>query len=241
MDILTRNDAITSGDLFYFTGKPCNKGHMSHRYVSTFQCVECSKDHKRKSIADGKDKKYYESNKSSILLKSKEYRLKNKNSIAEKKKQYAEKNKDVIREYKKKYHVDNREKILEKVKTYCENNKDKVQQKSHEYRLRTKEKKAEYDRWFSSVNKDYRNSLKTANRAKRIKRWVEWDTELTDLVCKEAYDLCDRLQLLTNHRWHVDHVVPLCGKKVSGLHVWNNIAVIPASVNLSKNNKFIVE
>ena len=34
--------------------------------------------------------------------------------------------------------------------------------------------------------------------------------------------------------------IPLKGKLVSGLHVWNNLAVIPASINLSKGNKCLL-
>jgi len=37
----------------------------------------------------------------------------------------------------------------------------------------------------------------------------------------------------------VDHIIPLRGKLVSGLHVHNNLQLSPASVNFSKGNKFI--
>jgi len=59
----TRKAAIKSGASFYFTGKPCKRGHLSVRYTHTSNCRECmfekvSKDREsislNRKIAEGK-------------------------------------------------------------------------------------------------------------------------------------------------------------------------------------------
>lgn len=42
MNVIDRKQAKAEGRLYYFTGKPCPKGHVSKRYVSTRKCSACS-------------------------------------------------------------------------------------------------------------------------------------------------------------------------------------------------------
>lgn len=67
---------------------------------------------------------------------------------------------------------------------------------------------------------------------------VSWDRELTELVTFEATALCRARLAATGFHWEVDHVIPIQGKTVSGLHIWSNIAVIPRSQNRRKSNSF---
>ncbi len=43
MKIISREQAISLGLKFYFTGKPCKRGHVDSRLVSSRSCYECSK------------------------------------------------------------------------------------------------------------------------------------------------------------------------------------------------------
>ena len=41
--------------------------------------------------------------------------------------------------------------------------------------------------------------------------------------------------------WHVDHVVPLKGRLVSGLHTPLNLRIVPPAANRAKSNRFEVQ
>lgn len=42
MKILRRKEAISNGELYYFTGIPCLRGHISKRITSNRACYECA-------------------------------------------------------------------------------------------------------------------------------------------------------------------------------------------------------
>lgn len=55
------------------------------------------------------------------------------------------------------------------------------------------------------------------------------------------YERARRLSKQTGVKHHVDHEIPLRGRLVSGLHVPANLRIVPATVNLTKANRFVVE
>lgn len=55
---------------------------------------------------------------------------------------------------------------------------------------------------------------------------------------KRVYEECFDLTVRTGVKHEVDHIVPLNGLNVSGLHVHWNLQVISATDNRSKSNKF---
>ena len=60
------------------------------------------------------------------------------------------------------------------------------------------------------------------NKKLRVPSWLTKD----DLwMIEQAYDLAALRTKIFGFQWHVDHVVPLQGKLVSGLHVPHNLQV----------------
>ncbi len=59
-----------------------------------------------------------------------------------------------------------------------------------------------------------------------------------DFLIEEAYRLAAFRSKLTGTQWHVDHIVPLQGRLVSGLHVESNLSVITARENGVKGNRY---
>jgi hypothetical protein len=89
---------------------------------------------------------------------------------------------------------------------------------------------------LASIAKDH---AKTAGRrAARQQRTPPWSDPV---AIRAFYDEALSRSYMTGIKHHVDHIVPLRGRLVSGLHVAANLQVITASENMSKKNNFEVD
>lgn len=130
----------------------------------------------------------------------------------------------------------NPKKILISKCKVCEHQVTKNHQKTNKEYWQNLNKRS-YLNW--SLEQKQKRNKQSLLRHKRTRLASRGD-ELTEFVFSEAYDLAKLRELALNFKWHVDHIIPLNGKKVSGLHVWNNLQVIPAVQNLSKGNKEMI-
>jgi hypothetical protein len=74
---------------------------------------------------------------------------------------------------------------------------------------------------------------------KRRKACPEWLTKAQKQEILDFYNLCKELQWLSNTKLTVDHIVPLHGTEVSGLHVPWNLQILPLEMNSSKGRKLL--
>lgn len=188
----TRKEAKRLNSKFYFTGKPCGKGHVDIRYT-TGACRECMK--------------------LTTLANKGKYTYK------------------IGREqYMKNWRENNKDKVRENHKTWCENNperREEMQKKSRSTPKAASKALQRARKWKNNNVGKVRHSVKLY-RASKDNRTPDW----ADIhAIKFFYECCPE-------GCHVDHVVPLHGKTVSGLHVPENLQWLPAKLNLEKSNSW---
>jgi hypothetical protein len=136
-----------------------------------------------------------------------------------------------------------RENNLEKFKSYQakweQNNIDSRREYFASWHQENSERRAFNEKFRRKQNPEKFRKWHAAYRARKLKATPLWFGELDDLVMTEAYDLISLREVATGFSWNVDHMFPLKGKNVCGLHIWNNVQVIPETVNKSKSNRMI--
>ena len=124
--------------------------------------------------------------------------------------------KTIRKEQKKQYYLKNKEYIASRNKKYQDEHREQLSKASKIWKL----------------NNQGRVKLAwSKSRAKRERRCVSW-ANMSKMA--EIYKNCPE-------RMVVDHIIPLNGKFISGLHVENNLQYLSEKENLKKKNKFNFE
>lgn len=242
MEIIRRKDAIAQGLVRYFTGKPCKHGHVSEKTVSGGNCVECYNDrywgerkrpvkinvpdHLQQFLMTRKQAKlsgqttYFTGQPCKNGHIASKWAVNGTCVICEKEKspfngccnKYASfRSSEKYREiYNKRYARENLERNRARVREY--------QQKNKETYL------------------EYQNVYQAARRVLKKKAQPPWiNIEEMKPIYKE---MKKRNKIAGRVAFHVDHIIPLQGENICGLHVPWNLQVITAEENLRKSNKW---
>ena len=119
---------------------------------------------------------------------------------------------------------------------YYEKNKEAVIERAQ---ARTAERKQAYRRAHKQANPDTYKALVSLRRRRFRQATPKWLSAEQKLEIRLKYRLAIELSRRTGVRHAVDHVVPLQGENVCGLHVPWNLEVITQDENLKKSNKLV--
>lgn len=183
---------------------------------------------------NAKASKWRTDNKEYKAYKDKEYRLNNLETIQATKKKYREKNKDKIAESYAQYYLNNKDKLLAYQANYNKANPKVVAALKDKWRLLNKDKVAASQARYNKANPHKANAIAARYRAAKILATPEWSDLKQISIVYEYASLCSKV---LKQDFHVDHIVPLRGKTVSGLHVPANLQVLDALANISKSNR----
>jgi hypothetical protein len=197
---------------------------------------EWRKKNKEKIIAY--EKKYQEENKVAIAEMKRIYNAKNKEVIAEKKKIYHEKNKEIIAKKHKEFHLKNRDKLNQRALDYYNKNRDMLLARQADWREKNRDLSRQAAKNWQKNNKPKVLASMSKRRSAKINRTPSWLTAEQLLRIESLYAESIKRRQETGLDWHVDHIIPLQGKLVSGLHVPENMQIILAQDNVRKGNRY---
>ena len=194
----------------YFSGVACKRGHLVERITDTGTCIACRKV---------KGQERYIANPEPFRKMALKYCRANRKVLAEK-----------ARTNRANETTEQRQLRLEKSRKRAA-----IWRTANPQHANTQVVK---QRW-KIENPGKVNAHGAKRRAALLQRTPNWLTEDDLWMMEQAYDIAALRSKMLGFSWHVDHIYPLQGKTVSGLHTPINLQVIPWLDNIRKANRLV--
>lgn len=236
-----RDAAREAGEKFFFSGRPCKKGHFSKKYVSTGDCAACLAE-RGKELRAQKDpeeqrayfKAYQQANADRIRARRTEYRERNKEELNAKRLAIYHANKEADKPRRKAYAERAKEHIAAYQKAYREENADRLKEYSKQQYAKNPAPYIEKAREWSKANPLAKRIYTNRRRARlRSAEGKHTAAELKALMVKQR-GKCACCREPLKHGYDVDHIVPLAK---GGTNDILNIQLLCPPCNRSKGAK----
>ena len=119
---------------------------------------------------------------------------------------------------------------------YYEKNREAVIARAN---ARPKSEVGQYKKKYKEQNPDLYRALVSVRKRRHRQATPRWITPEQKLDIRKMYISAIELSRVTGERYVVDHIIPLSGENVCGLHVPWNLRVITQDENLKKSNKLV--
>ena len=146
------------------------------------------------------------------------------------------KNKENQKRIAKEWYERNKQLTKDRARAWAIANPEKAASAKVNWREENREQHNAVNREWNINNKPSKAALECKRRASQLQRTPTWDPQAKSIIAK--YQLAAMLTKVSGVLYHVDHIIPLQGRKVSGLHVFSNLRVILGSDNVKKSNKY---
>ena len=168
----------------------------------------------------------------------KEWRVKNPEKHSVIGQRYHAKNAEQRRAKTKEWRKANPERCNANRNAWAERNPEKIKASSIKAKAAWHERNPEYLKEHYKANKVRYVAARARRRVAQESATPAWLTAIDKAMIQEMYDVSAARFVQTGVKHHVDHIVPINGKKVSGIHAPWNLQVITAHENLSKGWRF---
>lgn len=179
------------------------------------------------------------------------YRAKNHERLRQKALQARAANRTGLAARARQDYAENREARKATQKAYRAKNSARLAEKNRAFRADNPEYFSAYERSRSST----KYLINLLHRLQNPQKWRAYMAEYARLrsahlkqaqppwadrkKIRDVYLACQMISEMSGVPHHVDHIVPLRGKTVCGLHIETNLQILTASDNLRKSNSYV--
>lgn len=222
MQIITRQAAKTAGLTHYFTGRPCKRGHIDKRLVSSCACVTCVRENVREAYRrltpDQRSEAYR--NKRAYL---KAWFSDNRESRLQYFRQSTALYKALRPDYFKNYYAENKERRKRESQEWYQANAAYAGERQKAYAAKQRVENAEH--YLATKRKH-------SNKRRAVKRDVFVEVVDPRVVFERDKGTCRIcLKSIGTEKWEIDHIIPISR---GGAHSYANVQLSHMTCNRQK-------